>query len=190
MMNTEKVSKEIKVRLNKVCDILKEIEDILCKVNNDVQSSECNYSCVCVCGKQSIPEIVETLSNHSKYDDSGKCEKIQQLHMTCSEKCAKCNNMGREKMSSDVKDISECCRRNNKQNHERNNTNDSCCNVSNNQFDNNTRYNECTHEMFKNKIKDINQKVISYFDENNKNEPNTTIGPTIKSKKSSRFCSC
>ncbi|XP_029346657.1 uncharacterized protein LOC100568594 [Acyrthosiphon pisum] len=188
-MNTEQVSKEIKVRLNKVCNLLKEIEDILCKVNNDVQSSECNYSCNCVCGKQSIPEIIETLSNHCKDDDSRKCEKMPQLHVTCSEKRAKCKDLGREKMSSDVNDISQCCRRNNKQNHEKNNTNDLCCNISNKQFDNNTQYNECTHKKFRNRIKDINQKVMLYFDEKNKNKPNTPIESTIKSKKTSRFCS-
>ncbi|CAI6361466.1 unnamed protein product [Macrosiphum euphorbiae] len=188
-MNTEQVSKEIKDRLNKVCNLLKEIEDILCKANNDVQSSECNYSYICVCGKQSIPEIIETLSNHCKDDDSRKCEKMQQLHVECSEKLAKCKDLGREKMYSDVNDISPCCRGNNKQNHEKNNTNDLCCNISNKQFDNNTRYNECAHEKFTNKIKDINQKVTLYFDEKNKNKPNTPIRSTIKSKKTSRFCS-
>jgi len=186
-MNTEQVSKEIKVRLNKVCSLLKEIEDILCNANNEVQSSEC----ICVCGKQSIPEIIETLSNHCVNDDSRKCEKMQQSHVTCSEKRAKFKDLGGEKMSSGVNDISPCCRRNNKQNHEKNNTNDLCCNnISNNkQFDNNSRYNECRHEKFTNKIKDINQKVMLYFDEKNKNKPNTSIGSTIKSKKTSRFCS-
>lgn len=186
-MNTEQVSKEIKARLNKVCNLLKEIEEILCKAKNDVQSSECNYSCICLCEKQSIPEIIDTISNYSKEDDSRKCEKMQQL--ACSEKRAKCKGLGREKISFDVNDISPCCRKNNKQNHEKNNTNDLCCNISNKQIPNNTRYNECMNEIFKNKIKDINQRYKLYFDEKNKYEPNTAIGSTTKSKKSSRFSS-
>jgi len=185
-MNTEQVSIEVKARLIKVCNLLKEIEDILCKAKNDAQSSECNYSYICVCEKQSIPEMIETQSNYSKDDGSRKCEKTQQFHITCSEKSAKCKGLGGDKMSSGANDISPCCRRNNKQNHEKNNTNDLCCNTSNKQIDN-TQYNECMHELFKKKIKDINQKYISYFDENNKNGPNTAIGSTVKSKKTSRF---
>ncbi|XP_022178882.1 uncharacterized protein LOC111039609 [Myzus persicae] len=185
-MNTEQVSIEVKTRLNKVCNLLKEIEDILCKAKNEVQSSECNYSYICICGKQSIPEMIETQSNYSKDDGSRKCEKTQQFHMTCSEKRTKYKGSGEEKMSSDVNDISPC-RRKNKPNHGKNYTNNLCCSISNKQIDNNTRCNECTHEQFKNKIKDINQKYMSYFDENNKNEPKTAIGSTIKSKKTSRF---
>ncbi|KAL5235240.1 hypothetical protein ACI65C_002650 [Semiaphis heraclei] len=182
-MNTEQVSKEIKSRLNKVSNLLREIEDILCKAKNDVQS-ECNYSYICVCEKQSIPELLETISNHSKDDSSRKCEKI-----ICSEKRIKCKGTGGEKISFDVNDISACCRRNDNQNHEKNNTNDLCCkNISNKKIDN-TRYNDnkCMYELFKNKLNDINQKYMSYFDENNKNEPNTTVGSTVKSKKTSRL---
>jgi len=188
-MNTEQVSKEIKARLNKVCNLLKEIEEILCKAKNEVQS-ECNYSYICVCEKQSIPELVETISNHSKDDGSRKCEKMQQSQMTCSEKRTKCKGTCGEKMSFDVNNISACCRRNDKQNHEKNNLNDLCCNnISNKKIDN-TRYNdnECMYELFKNKMKDINQKYMSYFDEINKNESNTNIGSTVKSKRTSRFC--
>jgi len=177
-MNTDQVSKEIKARLNKVSNLLREIEDILCKAKNDVQL-ECNHSYICVCEKQSIPELIETLSNHSKDNGSRKCEKMQKLHMTCSKKHTKCKSTGEEKMSFNVNDISACCRRNNNQNHEKNNTNDLCCNnlLSKKKIDN-TRYNDnkCMYELFKNKLNDINQKYMSYFDENNKNEPNTTVG--------------
>ena len=187
-MSNEQVTIEIKARLNKVYNLLKEIEDILCKDKNDGQLSENNCSCICVCGKQSIPEIIEMQSNH-KDDDSKKYEKMQKLHVICSKKRAKYKGLGREKMSPDVNDISLCRCKSYKQNHEKNNSkilNDLCCNISNKQINNNTQY-DCMHKLFRNKINDIEQKYMSYFDEINKNESNTTIGSTAKSKKTSRF---
>jgi len=170
-MNNEQVTKEIKDRLNKVCNLLKEIEDILCEDKIEGQLSKDDYACICICEKHSIPEVLEPLSNNIKADNRNKCEEMQQLH-TCSEKNVKCKDLGGEKNFYDVNDIIPCCRRINKQNHIKNNskyTNDLCCNTSNKQAYNNTQ-NDCMHEQFKNKINYIKQKYMLYFDEINKNE--------------------
>ncbi|XP_025193966.1 uncharacterized protein LOC112593675, partial [Melanaphis sacchari] len=182
-MNNKRISKEIKVRLNKVCCLLKEIEDILCKNENEDQMgqlSKYDYSCTCVCGKQSVPEVLEKVSNHSKDDDSKKCEK---MHKPCFKKHIKCKDLDREKMSSVINDISPCCQNNYEKNHKKDDLkspNNICCNKKN--YNNNTQ-NDCKHELFKNEINYIKQKYMSYFDEIDKNDPNTAVCSTINSKK-------
>jgi len=170
-MNNKQISKEIKVRLNKVCDLLKEIEELVCKDKNDNQMgqfSKYDYSCICVDGKQSVPEIIENVSNHNKVDEQ----------KSCFEKYIKYKNLDREKISSDINelnDISSCCQKNYEENHEKNNStfpNNLCENISNKQVFNNIQ-NDCKNERFKNNIKYIKQKYTSYFDKINKNELNT-----------------
>ncbi|XP_060847337.1 uncharacterized protein LOC132926926 [Rhopalosiphum padi] len=188
-MNNRQISKEIKVRLNKVCNLLKEIEDILCREKNENQMSQLSkldYSCNCVCVKHSTPQILseklEKVSNHRKDENSRICEK---MYKPCFEKHVKCKVLDKGNMSSDINNTSPCCQKNDEDNRENNNSispNVLCCNISNKQFYNNTQ-NDCMHELFKNKINCITQKYMSYFDEINKNEPNTTICSTINSKR-------
>ncbi|KAF0766674.1 Uncharacterized protein FWK35_00034130 [Aphis craccivora] len=181
-MNNKQISKEIKVRLNKICNLFKEIEELVCKDKNDEQmgqSSKYDYSCICVDGKQSVPEIIENVSNHNKVDE----------HKSCFEKHIKCKNLDRKKISSDIinelNEISSCCQKNYEENHEKNNSkfpNNRCESIlSNKQIFNNIQ-NDCKNERFKDNIKYIKQKYTSYFDEINKNELNTATCSTIKKK--------
>lgn len=179
-MDNKQISKEIKVRLNKVCDLLKEIEELVCKDKNDNQMdqlSKYDYSCICVDEKQSVPEIIENVSNHNKVDE----------HKSCFKKHIKCKSLDREKISSDINelnDISSCCQKNYEENHEKNNSkfpNNLCENTSNKQVFNNIQ-NDYKNERFKNNIKYIKQKYTSYFNEINKSELNTATCSTIKNK--------
>lgn len=179
-MNNKQISKEIKVRLNKVCNLLKEIEELVCKNKNDIQMdqlSKYDYSCICVDGKQSVPEIIENVSNHNKVDK----------HKSCFEKRIKCKSLDRGKISSDINElnnISSCYQKNYEENHEKNNStfpNNLCENISNKQVFNNIQ-NDCKNERFKNNIKYIKQKYTTYFDEINKDELNTATSSTIKKK--------
>lgn len=186
-MNNEQVSKEVKIRLKQVYNLLKEIEEIVRKDKCQCLSPKLDYSCICeVCGKQSISDVLEKPSNQSKGDnESRKCATVQQFDVTCPEKSVKCKDLGEEKMSS--VDINETCcscnRISNKRNHEKNHSkvpNDLLCNISNKQYDNKVQTN-CMHESFKNKINDTIQNYMMYFDKINKNASNCSS--KINSKK-------
>lgn len=168
------LTKEIKERLKAISYLLKEIEDILCKQNDDNGDSSEEPSCTCNCGKESNPDILLAKFNHAKDNCYKNVEKKSPLPK-CSKERVKCK--GIDKISNDSCDDADtdtiCPTKNYKINQDKDNIHqDVWCNnnIPKKQVNNTPK--DCSHENFKRKLNDIRQRFMAHFEELNKDETN------------------
>lgn len=157
------VTKEIRCRLQVISQLLKEVEDIIIRKNKMQNNKFLNdQSHVCICGQESSREILSC--DYVKDKNSKNNKTIKQLNSECSEKHVKCEELDKKYVSSDIKDIGPCSWKTYKQNHEKKNLDKVsctlCCESSNIRVQ--TDY---ASENYTNKLNDIKQMFMSYFED-------------------------
>lgn len=164
------VGKEIKDRLKLISKLLKEVEDILCKHLYNKQLPK-DQSYICICEQESSSEILSN-DNHIMNRNGINVQTKKHLNTTCSEKHVKSEELDKYKNSADVNEtIGRRSWKTYKHNREKDKDLDEvscvlCCEMSNKPIDKIEK--NCNREYYINKLNDIKEMFLSYFEEFNK----------------------
>lgn len=171
------VTKEVRCRLKEISKLWNEIEDILCKNKYENEEPK-NTSCFCIC----LQESADADNQTNDSEDKVCCRTLKakrKLHKIeyPEEQYVKCEDLCREKMSTNFDDSGLYYSRKNLKNNCDKITStailsDMLRNMSSKKTNKKTQKDR-DRENFKNNINDVRQKFLLYFNEANKDRTST-----------------